>query len=852
MLELDAQIVSLLAAAGLALLWAGAAIGLTMRRLMRDLRRARASQLATLQAAAREAERRADETHDLLEELREANRIIREREQAFRLTFDRSPLGGALIAPDGRFLRVNEALCATTGYGEAKLLRHDVFMVVHEDDRAAARARGAALLAGAERVSFEARARRADGATIWLQVAAGLVSDDQGRPLHFLALVEDVTARKGYEQHLRTAERQMQLVLRTIPEHFWLKDGAGRYLLASHSLARFYGRRPEELIGRTADELYRPELVALIRESEAAALSEGQATYTELRIADHEGEQRRLTITRAPVYDDDGTLVGVVGMARDITAQREAQERLRAQEALLRSVSDNLPDGLIFQMERSPDGSGRFRYLSAGVERLWGVSAETAYADPEALWSRLHPEDRPAFERAAREAFERLSVFEFEGRVCLPDGATRWSYSRSTPHPLPDGRVLRSGIELDISARKRAEADMQRRIEALQVLNQIGQALTSWTRIADGLAAAAGLLGRLFHSGPVAVWEYDAAAEALRPLLLPGQSAARPPGPAPALHASELGPELLERHEASAMHLEPGHPLLAGLGGRAGPTPSALVLSLRAHNSLVGLLCIGAPEGAPSFTPEDLALSETVGSLLAGALENARLFVHARSDAAEQERRRLARELHDSVSQALFAANRTAELLPQLWELDPDEGREALRDLHRFTGAALAEMRALLIELRPRALIETPLHKTLGFLLPAAAARSASALSQRLAPAPPLPPEVQVALYRIAQEALSNACRHARAPNVTLALAVAPAYTPGKPWEGAVSITVADDGRGFDPATARAGHFGLATMRERAADIGASLEVASAPGAGATVTVTWRGAAARPAEELAA
>ena len=105
-----------------------------------------------------------------------------------------------------------------------------------------------------------------------------------------------------------------------------------------------------------------------------------------------------------------------------------------------------LPDGVIYQMERAPDGRGSFRYISAGVERLWGVSAEAIYANPEVLWSQYHPDDRLAFERAARHAFEGRSRFEFEGRICLPDGGVRWSYSASTPQLLPDGTVLRSGM----------------------------------------------------------------------------------------------------------------------------------------------------------------------------------------------------------------------------------------------------------------------------------------------------------------------------------------------------------------------------------------------------------------------
>jgi signal transduction histidine kinase len=102
---------------------------------------------------------------------------------------------------------------------------------------------------------------------------------------------------------------------------------------------------------------------------------------------------------------------------------------------------------------------------------------------------------------------------------------------------------------------------------------------------------------------------------------------------------------------------------------------------------------------------------------------------------------------------------------------------------------------------------------------------------------------VQVALYRVTQEALSNVSKHARARCASVRLAVMPAPEPERPWAGDVTITIADDGRGFDPHTPYPGHFGMLTMRERATAIGASLSLESAPGSGTTVTVTWRGSA---------
>jgi signal transduction histidine kinase len=232
-------------------------------------------------------------------------------------------------------------------------------------------------------------------------------------------------------------------------------------------------------------------------------------------------------------------------------------------------------------------------------------------------------------------------------------------------------------------------------------------------------------------------------------------------------------------------------------------------------------------------------------------------LVRLRGEAwAAAERRRLARELHDSVSQALFAVAATASSLPRLWEQDADEGRQALADLRRLTSGAQAEMRALLVELRPESLTRAPLHDLLQTLVTTAAAKTGAAVDSQLEPVPVLPADVQVALYRIAQEALHNVVKHAAATHISVRLNAMSRRTAGErrtpDARGARSVLdtpetllleVADDGRGFDPDQVHSGGLGLASLCERAASIGASLRLASHPGEGTIIAAAWPGAA---------
>jgi signal transduction histidine kinase len=210
-----------------------------------------------------------------------------------------------------------------------------------------------------------------------------------------------------------------------------------------------------------------------------------------------------------------------------------------------------------------------------------------------------------------------------------------------------------------------------------------------------------------------------------------------------------------------------------------------------------------------------------------------------------EERSRLARDLHDAVTQTLFSASLIAEAVPASWEMDQQEGRQLLSELQQLTRGALAEMRTLLLELRPAALIETGLSDLLHQLAEAATGRAGVSVAVSVSGDCVLPPDVHVALYRISQEALNNVVKHARASHVELTLRCAIASTDGA---REVELHIRDDGRGFDLEGIAPDHLGLGIMRERAEAIGAQLEVATAAGKGTHVSLHW----AEPAKKNAA
>ncbi len=261
----------------------------------------------------------------------------------------------------------------------------------------------------------------------------------------------------------------------------------------------------------------------------------------------------------------------------------------------------------------------------------------------------------------------------------------------------------------------------------------------------------------------------------------------------------------------------------------AGKARSYLAVPIMVKNRPIGILRLTHNEPG-RFTADHARLATAIANQAAIAIENARLYQQAQEFAVLEERQRLARDLHDSVSQALFGVVMATHGALNNWEKKPDVARVRVEAAAQLARTAQAEMRALIFELRPDQLETDGLVKALELQTTALQQRGQFQLDVALCDEPELPLPVKETFYRIAQEAINNALKHAKPTRMEVKLSQG---------DGRADLEVTDNGKGFDPNGSYPGHLGLRSMRERAERVGATLSIESAPESGTRISVRY-------------
>jgi PAS domain S-box-containing protein len=779
-------------------------------------------------------------TRDITER-KQAEKTLRESEQRFRQLFENS--ADALFVHDrhGRFVDCNAEACRVLGYAREELLELSVADVATRLISAEERRekKGETLWERAMRnkpgriVGFEENElRRKDGTTFPVEVGVGAIEYKRRRLI--FAAARDTTERKRTEVALRESEELYRTVVEQAAENIFIVDPENKRILEAN--ATFYaslGYTPEEVEDRTLYDLVVADPRSI--DTNVRRILEGQ-TFTGERCYRHkDGSLIDVEVNASMLFYGGREAMCVV--AHDVTERKRAEEALRGSEAKYRTLVEQMPAVTYIEAVDSGERRTDLFYVSPQIEAMFGYSPEEWMANGQLFEKLLHPDDRERVLAEDARTDGTGEPFSVEYRQFTRDGGVIWLRDEATLVRNEEDRPLFwQGVMHDITDQKRAEERLRSTLDSLLALYEAGQLLGSSLKREE------------IGSGLLEVVERILGLEVAIITLRDGQSGLkewRGVGPEGVLASVREEPQA---RSASREVSEGGR--IRSLELRLTEDSGAerrlrgLFVPLRVRDRVVGVLEAYGPQALVEREAEETLSS--LASQAASALENARLYEelseHERQlqdlvgqlvVAQEEERRRVAYDVHDGLTQLAVAAYQRLQMLAEDHPPGSAEGREELEDIVGLVRRVVGEARRVIADLRPTTLDDLGLAAALRVQLEKFRAEGYETSYEQALGEERLPTTVETTLFRVAQEALANTRKHARADRLHIAL---------ERRDDAIRLEVRDWGRGFDPSRVGPGggpgeRVGLSGMRERVVLLGGDLEIRSAPGEGTSVVV---------------
>jgi len=759
-----------------------------------------------------------------------AEQSLRESLQRFRSLFQDASVGTVLVTPSGEFVQANRAFCQFLGYPEEELAGKSVLAFTHPDDRqSSAMAIDQAAHSGSRLQRLRKRYLHRSGRVVWGEVTSTLICDVAGNPSYFVTQVMDITEQKQAEEALRqaneelerrvaerTAElqqaneqlqrevqerKQAEEALRASEERYRavVEDQTevicrfkadGTFIFVNDVWCRFFGKTTQQLVGRKWHPEPLPEDVPLIQRQLASLSPANPVVTIENRVYSGLGELRWMQFVNRGFFDEEGRLTEIQSVGRDITDRRRAEEALQQSERRFRNYFEQ---GLIGMAVTSSDT--RWLEVNDRLCEFLGYSRDELFQTRD--WAACtHPDDlEPNLQLRARLLAGEIQNYTLDKKYVRKDGGIVYGTLYVRAVRKEDGSIDHIiALVQDITEQKKAQEALQQSHAQLQ---------TIYDEMIEGLLITDIETKRFVRVNSsmcrmLGYPEEELLAAAIKDI-----------------HPPEEVPDDLQRFQTVAE-------------GRRTINEDRPVL--RKDGSIFYADITGRPilyQGRPCV----LALFRDVTERKRAqeALERERQSLWHMLQASDHERQTISYEIHDGLAQYLAAANMHLQMFDHLRDGNCEEAKKAYDAAVQLVRQSHAESRRLISGVRPPVLDEAGLETAVAHLVH----------DQRMFKGPKikldsdvefsrLPSILENSLYRIAQEALTNACKHSKSENVVVTLA----------QEGQeVRLEVQDWGIGFDPESVQKGHFGLESIRQRVRLLGGRLAVESKAGAGTLIQV---------------
>ena len=394
----------------------------------------------------------------------------RERENELMLAamFERTPAGIALADVTGRFVRANPVFLRMVGYSAEELAHMTIGDLTHWEDIEETWHQFDELVQGRRsQAEYEKRYLRKNGQIIWVRNSVARLADADGRLRYIIGMVEDITERRRAHEALRESEARLQAFTQHSPAAMFLKDREGRYRFVNEQFLQRFGLRRDQVVGHSDDQLFARQQAHTLSAHDAEVLARGVPIQFE-DAAQSVGGERFNMVSKFPVFDSTGAVVGVGGVATDITERKSAEQALREQRTLLAEAQKLAGLGC---WEWDPS-SGRVTW-SEELYRIYGVQYGVFKPSFENYLERVHPADRQKVAQLVGGALTDSRGFTFEERILRPDGEVRQLRSHGEVVRDDAGRPLKVvGACIDITEQKDSEAALRTAADNLHALTR--------------------------------------------------------------------------------------------------------------------------------------------------------------------------------------------------------------------------------------------------------------------------------------------------------------------------------------------------------------------------------------------
>jgi PAS domain S-box-containing protein len=732
-----------------------------------------------------------------VQERREAEAALRDSEARYRSLVESQSEMVIRMDLEGRIVFANDAYLEFVGERRDQVYGRGFFHLIPREDHAVVHDAIVKLHEPPHRIAIEVRGITPRGVR-WIAWEGGAVLDADGRPVELQSVGRDVTERHAAEAALRESEARYRGLVESQHELVVRLDAGGRFTFVNDAYATKFGRSPAALLGQSFLGFVHPDDRGRIAEAMVAMGRPPHRTFIEVRNLTVEGE-RWIAWDGGIVLDAAGRMIEAQAVGRDVTERRVSEDALRASEGRYRGLVESARE-LVTRFDRA----GNLTFANDAYFQAVGYPREAIVGrNPLFL---VHPDDRPQALVSFKAALVPPYRARRETRGLTPAGWRWYEWEVSGVRDDRDRVVEIQQVGRDLTARRQAEADLRESEERFRRAFEdaaIGMAVTTL----DGRTVRANraLCAMLGYSEP------ELRACGVEDIVHPDDRSdvegdrSRLAGDVASSYRAE---RRYIRKDGSVIWVNVTASVIRDVSG----TP---------------LYLVGQIQDVTERHLAEEALRDSLAELRRSE-EKLRLLAQRQVRIREEERKRVGFDLHDDVCQELVGVGILVESLRRKLAPMPAEHAAEFDRVVGYLGEVVEHLRLLARELRPLSLHDLGLDGSLRSLAEGMSSEVVRVTTDITGTIPPCDEEFELTVYRIAQEAVANAVRHARARRIVIALAIT---------ADRLELEVRDDGRGFDPAGRPAVALGLASMEERALAVRGRLEIRSVLGEGTTVTL---------------